>query len=89
MIKRLICILMLLFSVLFLPFYVSVSLVFVGMLYFSFFWEGVVVLFISDLLYATKQARFEDGLYVSLLIAIGMLLILELLKNKLKFYPKK
>ena len=88
MIKRLIFSFCVLFSVLFLPFYVSVVLVIFGMFYFSFFVEGIVFLLISDFLYGSPQERFSSGLYVSFLSASIGLILIEFIKDKLKFYSK-
>jgi len=70
------------------PFYISIILAFLGMLYFSVFWEAVVILFLSDLLYGAKEVRYSNTLFISLIISILILILIEFLKKKLKFYKK-
>ena len=74
----------LLFSILFLPFWISIILGLAGMIYFSFFWESVVLFFISDLLYGTKEARFLNIFFISLIISFLTLIVIELLKKKMR-----
>lgn len=79
---------LILFSVLFLPFWVSFLLVLFAIFYFHFFWEGILLFFISDLLYGIKEERlFNLTLLSSILIGL-MLLIIEFLKTKMKFFQK-
>lgn len=85
---RIVAFIILLFSVLFLPFYVSAILAFLGMFYFSIFWEAIVVLFLSDLLYGAKEAKFSNTLFISLIVSILILVLVEFLKRKMKFYNK-
>jgi len=79
----------LLFLILFMPFWLSVILALGAIIYFSFFWEAVFLFFLSDLLYGTKEAKTLNAIFISLIISVLILLMLELLKRKLKFYPKK
>jgi len=69
------------------PFWVYLTLAFMGMIYFSFFIEAIFLFFLSDLLYGTKEARFFDMFFVSFIISILLLIFVEFLKRKLKFYP--
>jgi len=75
-----------LFSILFMPFWLSIILAFAGMIYFSFFWEAIVLFFLSDLLYGAREGRFFYMVFISLIISILVLLMLEFLKKKFKFY---
>ncbi len=78
----------LLFSILFMPFWLSVILALLGIVYFSFFWEAVALLFLSDLLYGAGEARYFYIVFISLIISVLVLIALEFLKKKLKFYDK-
>lgn len=82
MLIRILTSIILIFSVLFLPFWLSVILVFAGMAYFSFFWEGVVALLISDLLYGVREVKFFGVIFVSLIVGVIMLAVIEILKKK-------
>ena len=76
----------LLFSVLYWPFWVSVILALGGMIYFSVFWEAVVLFFLSDALYGTSEEKFFGMVFVSFFISLAVLLAIETLKKKLRFY---
>ncbi|MFA5095179.1 MAG: hypothetical protein WC447_00745 [Candidatus Paceibacterota bacterium] len=66
------------------PFWVSIILALAGMVYFSFFWESVVLFFLSDLLYGVSEARFFNIFFVSLIVSFLVLIIIELLKKKIR-----
>lgn len=72
----------LLLSVLFLPFWVSVVLALAGMLAFPFFLEAVFLLFLSDLLYGAKEARFFSAVFISLITAVLFFIAVEFFKKK-------
>jgi len=85
MLIRILASILLLFSVLFMPFWVSVILALIGMVYFSFFWESVALFFLSDLLYGAEEARFFGLVFVSLVSSFVVLISIEFLKKKLRF----
>ncbi|MEX2052179.1 MAG: hypothetical protein WD991_00595 [Candidatus Paceibacterota bacterium] len=81
-------VLILLFSVLFLPFWLSALIAFLGILYFHIFLEAVVLFFLSDLLYGVGEPKLF-GIYIaSTLTSLLILAIIEILKRRLKFYPE-
>ena len=57
-------------------------------LYFSIFWEAVVLFLLSDLLFVTPETGFWGVTYVSSSGSALGLIALEYFKKKLKFYPK-
>ncbi len=83
---RILAFVVLLFSILFLPFWVTVILALGGMIYFSVYWEAVALFFLSDILYGAQVEKFGGMLFVSFFIALIVLLGLEVLKKKLKWY---
>lgn len=83
---RIISLFVLLFSVLFLPFWVTGILAICGIIYFNIFIEGPIILLISDLLYGVKEIKLFNIHFFSFLLIILLLIIIELLKKKLKFY---
>ena len=85
MVPRILASIILLLSILFLPFYISVILAVVGIVYFSFFLEAVVLFFISDLLYGAKESNLFYITLISLFISILLIILLEFLKRKLRF----
>ena len=86
MILRILAVVVLLFSILFMPFWVSVILALAGMIYFAVFWEAVILFLLSDLLYGVKETKFSGTIFVSFIIAAILLIIIEIVKKKLKFY---
>ena len=88
MILRIFASILLLFSILFLPFWVSIILAILGMLYFSLFYEAVALFLLSDLLYGTPEVKLFNIFFFSFILSIILLLVIEFLKKKLKFYKK-
>lgn len=81
---RVLASIILLFSVLFLPFWVSVILGLVSIAYFPFFIEAVFIFFLSDLLYAVPEAKFFGIVYVSFIFALAIFIGVELLRKRLR-----
>ena len=77
---------LLLFSIAFMPFWLSFILAFVGIAYFNFFIESIIIFFLMDLLYGIKEIKFYNNVFLSLLIIIFIFIIIEFMKKKLKFY---
>jgi len=87
MVFRILFSIILLLSVLFFPFYLSVILALLGMAYFPFFIEAIFLLLLSDLLYGAREARFFDITFISFSLSVIFFLIIEFLKKKIRFYP--
>lgn len=69
------------------PFWVSVVVALAGMIYFNIFWEAVILFFLSDLLYGTREAKFSSAIFISFITVMVILIIIEIVKKKVKFYP--
>ncbi|OGI94998.1 hypothetical protein A2917_01285 [Candidatus Nomurabacteria bacterium RIFCSPLOWO2_01_FULL_42_17] len=82
---RILAAIILLLSVLFMPFWVSAILALAGMIYFPFFLEAVLVFLLSDLLYGTPLSKPFNIVFVSFILTLACFIILELLKKKLRF----
>jgi len=89
MVFRIVAIIILLISVLFMPLWVSVVLGLGFIFYFPIFWEAVIIFFLVDLLYGVQEVKFFGITYVSLVISVIVVISLELIKKKLRFYPNK
>jgi hypothetical protein len=85
MIKRILASVLLLVSILFLPFWVAVVLALFGMIYFHIFLEAVFLFLLSDVLYGVPEAKFFGITFISFIISALFLLALELFKKKLRF----
>lgn len=81
---RIIAVVALLFSVLFCPFFVSAALGALSIIYFSKYYEGAAVFFISDLLFGSSVGRFSGIYFVSGISALLLLFIVEFLKKKMR-----
>ncbi|MDP9249410.1 MAG: hypothetical protein M3M85_02805 [bacterium] len=86
MLLRILVSVVLLFSVLYLPFWVSVILALAGMAYFSVYWEAVVLFLILDALAGVPEARFFGFTFVAFVLSLLLLVATEIIKGKLKFY---
>jgi len=69
------------------PFWISVILALAGMIYFPLFWEAIILFLLSDLLYGVAEAKFFGMVFVSFIFSAIVLMIIETMKKKLKFYP--
>lgn len=89
MILRILAFLILLFSILFLPFWISIILGILGIIYFHNYWEAVILFFISDFLYGTLESKFAFLTFTSGVFAFLFLILIEYLKKRFKFYPRR
>lgn len=78
----------LLFSVLFGPFWLSAVLALFGIFYFKFFIEGPLLVLISDLLYEVQEVQFLGITTISFIVFLTLFIIIETSKNKFKFHSK-
>ncbi|MEK7190445.1 MAG: hypothetical protein AAB661_01630 [Patescibacteria group bacterium] len=86
MILRILASVLLLFSILFMPFWVSIVLALAGMIYFVVFWEATILFLLSDVLYGIPEPRFFDMVFISFIVSATVLFTIETSKKKLKFY---
>jgi len=84
-ILRIIACIILLFSILFMPFWTSAILALAAMVYFSFFWEAALLFLLSDFLYGAAENRFLGVVFLSFIIFILLLLLTEFFKKSLNF----
>ncbi len=89
MVQRILLSFLLLISILFFPYWISVILALFGIIYFRFFWEVVVLFFISDLIFGIKEARFFNIILFSTILSFVILILAQFVKKKLKFYQDK
>ncbi len=75
----------LLFSVLFLPFWVSMILALVGIIYFNYYFEAVTLALLSDLLFGTPEIKFYNMVFVSFFTALILLFVAQFIKKKIRF----
>jgi len=88
MLKRIIFSGILLVSILFFPFWISVILGFLGIIFFRRYWEVVILFAVSDLIFGSFGSRFIELPISSTISSLIILILIELFKKKLKFYNK-
>ncbi len=88
MVLRILASILLLLSVFFAPFWVTVILALTSMAYFKFFIEAVFLLLLSDLLFGVKVGPSLSGdstfTPVSFLVTLVCFIVIQLLKDKLR-----
>ncbi len=84
MILRVIASLLLLTSILFWPFWISVILGLAFMAYFSLYVEAVFLFLLSDLLFGAVEAKLFGVLGVSFFVSIIFFVLIEIIKTKLR-----
>ncbi len=70
----------------FAPYYVFILLGVIGMFVFPKYYESVILFFLSDVIYGTKEIRYFDFVYITSIVGIVLFFIIEFTKNKLRFY---
>ncbi len=88
MVARIITSVVLFLSILFMPFWLSAIIALGAILYFHIYAEVVVLLFISDMLYGVGENKLFGTYLASTITGAAVLLGIEILKKKLKFYSK-
>ena len=84
MLLRILASIALLFSILYMPLWLSALMALVAMIYFSFFWEGVAIFFLSDLLYGVGVSRYFGIFFVSFIVCLAVFVVIELVKKKIR-----
>lgn len=86
MIYRIFYSLVTLFAVLFLPFYVSIFLCFLGVILFEKYYEGLVLIIFFESLYQTNETKIF-GLYFFFTFVLSVLLLSrDFLKKKMNLF---
>ena len=88
MLPRVLYTLAILFFLLFMPFLASVILLLAAMAYFRLYIEGIALFFVADLIYGAESEEFFGIVFASTILSAIFLLVIEILKKRLKFYPK-
>ncbi len=77
---------LLFFSIVFLPFGVSVAIGLFGVMYFPVYWEAVLLFLLSDLLFGAPSAEYVGFTYVSSLASVVFLMVAEYAKKILQWH---
>lgn len=87
--KRILASIIILISILFMPFWLSIIFAVLGLIFFSFFIEGILLMFLSDLLYGSASVRFDNSVFIYLIGFSILLVLIEFLKIKMKVTSSK
>lgn len=82
--SRILAIIVLLISIFTLPFWVSFILAILGIIYFNYFFEAVIIFLISDFFYGAEKTTLYNITFVSFLLILVLLLITEFIKKRLR-----
>lgn len=83
---RILAFILLLISILYLPFWLSVILLVIFSIYFKYLYEASILFLLSDLLFGVKEIVFFNFPFVSLVASIIIITIIEIIKKKVRFY---
>ena len=89
MLFRILASLALLVSILFMPFWVSCLLAIGAIIYFSWFFEAVILFLILDFIYGVAEARYFNIVFVSFILSVVLLFSVELIKKQTNFLKNK
>ena len=81
---RIVAFFVMLFSILFFPFWVSIILAILGMVYFNVFFEATALFLLSDFLYGTREGKNPPVIFISFIISAILLIIIEIVKKKMR-----
>lgn len=85
MIGRTVACILLLISVIALPFWISVILALAAMFYFNFFIEAIFIFLISDLIHGVSEPKLFNLVFASFFVSVLIFVGMEVLKKKLRF----
>ncbi|OGI87482.1 hypothetical protein A2995_01295 [Candidatus Nomurabacteria bacterium RIFCSPLOWO2_01_FULL_33_24] len=86
MIKRILLDLLLFLSIFLAPFWLVIIFAFILSFYFKRFYEIIPSFLLIDLLYGINLTKFFEIPIITLFIGIIILILIEFLKKKLRFY---
>ncbi|MDO8471252.1 MAG: hypothetical protein Q7S49_01445 [bacterium] len=86
MIRRVLCSVVILASILFLPYWIYVPVLFVGIILFPFFWEGIFLAFLINAIHGSKMEAIPSLISPLPLSILIILIALLYIRERLRFY---
>ncbi|MEK9171646.1 MAG: hypothetical protein AAB782_00195 [Patescibacteria group bacterium] len=86
MIRRILCSVVILTSILFLPYWVYIPVLFVGIILFPFFWEGIFLAFLIDVIHGSGMKIFPSLISPLALSVFVVLVALLHIRERLRAY---
>lgn len=84
MLKRIVSDIILFFAIFFLPWWGTIILAFVLMIYFKNFWEGVTAIFFIDLLYSVPTERLTGHFGIFTASSLILFFIINNIKSRIR-----
>ena len=89
MVARIFIVILLFIAILFLPFWLSFIIAAGAMFFFSFFAEAVLLFLLSDLLFGIPEERYAGIVFLSFILSLILLIVIESAKRKMRIYRKE
>jgi len=86
MTRRILCSVVILAFILFLPYWIYIPVLFVGIILFPFFWEGIFLAFLIDAIHGSKMEVFPSLISPLTLSVLIMLVALLFIRERLRSY---
>jgi len=83
---RILASIILFISIVFLPFYVSVPIAILGIIFFSNFLEAPILFFLLEILYGVRDFDLNGLIFKPFFIFIILVVVIEMAKKKIRFY---
>ncbi len=80
--KRLLATFIILFAIVFLPYWIYLPVLFLSMILFPFYWEAILLAFLVEVLYGPGDMRIFSPITLS---AVALTIILLPLREKMRF----
>ncbi|KKT14657.1 MAG: hypothetical protein UV94_C0009G0006 [Parcubacteria group bacterium GW2011_GWC1_43_30] len=86
MTRRILCSVVILASILFLPYWIYIPVLFVGTILFPFFWEGIFLAFLIDAIHGSGMGVFPSLISPLTLSVLIVLVALLYIRERLRSY---
>jgi len=86
MTRRILCSVVILAFILFLPYWIYIPVLFVGIILFPFFWEGIFLAFLIDAIHGSGMEVFPSLISPLILSVLIVLVALLFIRERLRSY---
>ena len=84
MTRRTLAILIIFFSILFLPYWVYIPVLFIGIVLFTFFWEGIILALLIDVIHGDGVLNLESIIFSFAFYSLVLLIILLPIRDRMR-----
>lgn len=75
---------LLLISILFFPFYIPIIIGILGIIYFKFYFEAIILFFLSDMIFGTAREGLFNIVFISSLLSLVFMISTEIVKTRIR-----